>query len=246
MGKTKPLWSAQDCLRCVGLDKAAASCRTPKRKQACALHIGQTALTRRCKGLSLFSPTLRPIRGGWLRGFCSQTRLLPGASAWLLTYRPLQGGLPSIGGPTRGDSPEGAVVCCLTRFGRPSGLLLANRFLGASALAINTFRPIRGGAFTPSANTFLISPMISMMRCSFFRISSASCSGGRCSKSSLALGFLMSRLTETRPSIVRTILWPDFPGAARSPSAFSTTSRQVVELLELHRLRLGVILPPFG
>src|SRR6266487_584209 len=46
----------------------------------------------------------------------------------------------------------------------------------------------------PPANTCLISIIISAIRCSFFRISSTSFSGGKCSKSVLPLGFLMSRL----------------------------------------------------
>src|SRR5229473_3506674 len=48
------------------------------------------------------------------------------------------------------------------------------------------------------AKAFLISSMISAMRFSFCRMLSASCSGGRCSKSGLAFGFLISRLIETR------------------------------------------------
>jgi len=37
-------------------------------------------------------------------------------------------------------------------------------------------------------------PMISAIRCSFFRMSAASWAGGRCVMSSLARGFLRSRL----------------------------------------------------
>src|SRR5690348_5551904 len=40
----------------------------------------------------------------------------------------------------------------------------------------------------------LISVIISAIRCSFLKISSANCSGGKCSKSCLLFGFLMSRL----------------------------------------------------
>jgi len=61
-------------------------------------------------------------------------------------------------------------------------------------------------------NICLISAINSAMRCSFFKISSANCWGGRCSKSCLALGFLMSRFTETRG------------GSRTAPTSYFSTS----------------------
>jgi hypothetical protein len=46
----------------------------------------------------------------------------------------------------------------------------------------------------PPVRVSLISTISSAIRCSLRKMSSANCSGGKCSKSSLAEGFLMSRL----------------------------------------------------
>ena len=51
---------------------------------------------------------------------------------------------------------------------------------------------------TSCTSACFISSMISAMRFSFWRMLSASCSGGNCSRFSFAVGFLTSRLTERR------------------------------------------------
>ena len=90
--------------------------------------------------------------------------------------------------------------------------------------------------------------MISAMRCSFLRISSASCSGGRCSKSVAALGFFRSRLTAfSDPSGLYSSrsLAGDFPGAVVF-FALVPPFEAAGEFLELDGLGFGVVLPAFG
>ena len=82
--------------------------------------------------------------------------------------------------------------------------------------------------------------MISAIRCSFFRMLSASCSGGRCSKSSAALGFLRSRL---QPAASKSG-GRNFPGAVVF-FALVPPFEAAGKFLELDRLGFSVILPAF-
>ena len=92
------------------------------------------------------------------------------------------------------------------------------------------------------ASCALISAMISAMRCSFLRMSSASCSGGRCSKSLAALGFLRSRFASP---LFEQFGGGNFPGAVVL-FALVPPVETVGEFFELDRLGLGVVLPAFG
>ena len=86
------------------------------------------------------------------------------------------------------------------------------------------------------------------MRFSFWRMLSTSSSGGRCSRSCLALGFLISRLTETRvpfSSYFKTS-WALTFQALSVFLALVPPLQAWREFLELHGLGFGVVLPAFG
>ena len=79
------------------------------------------------------------------------------------------------------------------------------------------------------------------MRCSFSRMSSASCSGGRCSKSSLP-----TRVFAVEVAVVgQQLLDRHLPGAVVL-LALVPPGQAGLELLELERLGLGVVLPALG
>jgi hypothetical protein len=105
--------------------------------------------------------------------------------------------------PARRDVELEVTNCDLKRAPGADVVTICDRIRGlCSAAGISACRfPL---TMRPPRRTFLISPMISMIRFSLAKMSSTSCSGGRCSRASAVLGFWMSRLTDnTFPSLCR-------------------------------------------